>query len=221
MRRSVVIPVSIAVFAVLMTVVGVFIYWKPEVEREAAVDRVRNQPSAIYLHLLMQYDRPPVYQEEYRMQDVEGVSTFQYLIRSYAGKQITLTMPPHAMTDVSFLFGKLVMDGIWNLTDKPPRGNTHVLYTVYVKQLADFKQGDRTIVFTDPHYWATTAGRQYHIDLSKSNPNDLLKMQSTQLADPHYQQVVNDFLTFGPPSFRKQIAQLRASVLKAAHGLDR
>jgi len=112
---------------------------------------------------------------------------------------------------VSFFFGKLVQDGVWDLMDKPPRGNTDAHYTVYVKQLADFKQGDRTITFTDPHYWATTAGRQYTIDLRKTNPNDLLKLSSTQLADPHYQEIVNDFRAFGPPAFRAKVAQVRAA----------
>jgi hypothetical protein len=216
MRRSTVVPLAIFLFVVVMIVIGGFIYWKPETGRIQSVARIASQPSAIYASLLLQYAHPPIYQEEYTMQDVEGVSTFQYRIRAYSGKQITLTAPSRVMTDVSFFFGKLVLDGVWNLTDKPPRGNTNILYTVYVKQKADFKQGDRTIVFTDPHYWATTAGRQFQIDLRKTNPNDLLHLQSTQLADPHYQEVVNDFLNFGPPAFRDKIAQVRAQILKAA-----
>lgn len=215
MRRSSIVPLAILVFSVVTLIVGISFYWKPETNRINDVARIQNQPSAIYATLLMQYDHPPIYQEEYRMQDIDGVSTFQYRIRSYGGKQVTLTAPKHVTTDVSFFFGKLVLDGVWNLMDKPPRGNTHVLYTVYVNQKADFKQGDRTIVFTDPHYWATTAGRQFHIDLRKTNPNDLLTLQSTQLADPHYQQIVNDFLTFGSESFRAKIAQVHASIAKA------
>jgi hypothetical protein len=216
MRRSTVVPLAIFFFTVIMIVIGLFIYWKPETGRITDVARIANQPSAIYTSLLMQYDHPPIYQEEYAMQDVEGVSTFQYRIRAYSGRQVTLTAPQRAMTDVSFFFGKLVLDGVWNLTDKPPRGNTKIIYTVYVKQKADFKEGDRTIVFTDPHYWATTAGRQFSIDLRKTNPNDLLHLQSTQLADPRYQEVVTDFLNFGPQAFRSKIAQVRAQILKAA-----
>ncbi len=217
MRRSTVVPLGILIFTLAMIAVGFAIYWKPETTRIAEVARVANQPSAIYVSLLMQSDKPPIYQQEYRMQDVDGVSSFQYRIRSYAGKQITITAPPHSTTDVSFLFGKLVLDGIWKLTDRPPRGNTHILYTIYVKQKADFKQGDRTIVFTDPHWWATTAGRQYRINLRNTDPSDLLKLQSTLLADPHYERVVNDFLTFGSKEFREKIASVRASIVKAAH----
>jgi hypothetical protein len=115
------------------------------------------------------------------------------------------------MYDVSFFFGRLDQDGVWQIVNQPPRGNTDVHYTVYVKQLADFKQGDRTITFTDPHYWATTAGRQYSIDLSKESPNDLLKLKSTELADDRYQKV-DDFRSFGPESFRTKIADARASL---------
>jgi len=109
-----------------------------------------------------------------------------------------------------------VQDGVWDLMNRPPRGDTSVHYTIYVKQKADFKQGDRTVTFTDPHYWATTAGRQYTIDLRKTNPNDLLKLQGTQLADPRYQKVVDDFRAFGPPNFRAKIAALRASFANGA-----
>jgi hypothetical protein len=212
-RRTTIVPWAIFIFTVVMLAIGAKIYWRSETARVGQVARVMQQPSAIYTHLLIEYDKPPIYQEEYAMQDVNGVSTFDYRIRTYAGRQVTLRPPaPSVMTDVSYFFGQLVLDGVWDLVDKPPRGNTGVHYTVYVKQLADFKQGDRTIVFTDPHYWATTAGRQYSIDLRKTNPGDLLKLQSTQLADPHYERVVNDFLAFGPPGFRQKIASLRASL---------
>lgn len=214
MRRTTVVPLAIFIFSAVMLVTGIAIYWKPEANRIAEVARVANQPSAIYTSLLMQYDKPPIYQKEYVMKDIEGVSSFSYRVRSYAGRQITISEPPHQTTDVSFFFGKLVLDGIWNLTDRPPRGNTNVHYTVYVKQKADFKQGDRTITFTDPHYWATTVARQYHIDLRTTNPSDLLKLRGTQLADPHYLAVVDDFLRFGSPAFRAEIARVNRQVLE-------
>jgi hypothetical protein len=209
MRRTNLVPWAIFIFVVVMTAIGVRIYWNPEQSRETQVERILHQPSSIYARLLISYAKPPIYEEEYRMQDVEGVSAFTYRIRGYDGHQVTLTAPPHMTTDVSFFFGKLVHDGVWDLVDKPPRGNTDVHYIIYIKQVADFKQGDRTIMFTDPHYWATTAGRQFAIDLSKTNPNDLLKLKSTQLADPRYEQIVNDFRAFGPDAFRSKIAALR------------
>lgn len=204
---------AIAVFALVMIVIGWFIYAPSELARLHRVTALNRARSEIYAHLLIRYDKPPIYEEEYRMSDIEGVSTFSYRIRGYNGRQVTLSAPPAQMYDVSFFYGKIDQDGIWQLVNKPPRGNTDVHYTLYVKQLVDFKQGDRTITFTDPKYWATEAGRQYNIDLSKQKPSDLLTLSSTSLADPHYQMVVNDFLAFGPQSFRKKIAALRASYL--------
>ncbi len=215
LRRTTIVPWAIFIFVAVMTIVGIRLYAShPEFASLSAVEKVKNQPSALFARLAISYDKPPIYEEEYDMSDVDGKSKFSYRIRSFAGKQVTISEPtPLAMTDVSFFFGALVQDGVWDLVDKPPRGNTSAHYTVYVKQAADFKQGDRTIVFTDPHYWATTAGRQYTIDLRKTNPNDLLKLSSSQLADPRYQQVVNDFLAFGPPEFRAKVAAARASIV--------
>lgn len=214
MRRTTVVPLAILIFVVVMAVIGAKIYTHTEFTRLGEVQKVVNQPSALYARLTIQYDKPPIYQEEYDMSDVEGKSTYSYAIRSYAGKEITISQrEPHAMTDVSFFFGKLVQDGVWDLTNKPPRGDSSVHYTIYVKQLADFKQGDRTIVFTDPHYWATTAGRQYAIDLRKTKPSDFLKLSSTSIADPRYQEIVDDFHAFGPPEFRAKVAQVRAQVM--------
>ena len=209
LRRNIV-PLAILAFAIFMGVTGYFIYWRGETNRLQQVAKIHLAKSEIYARLLLTYDNPPVYSEEYRMQDVEGRSTFTYTIRSYAGKEISITAPPAAMYDVSFFFGKLDQDGVWQIVNQPPRGNTSVHYTVYVKQVVDFKQGERTVTFTDPHYWATTAGRQYNIDLSKNTPSDLLKMQSTSLADARYQTIVNDFRNFGPDQFRQRIAKARA-----------
>lgn len=212
MRHRSIVPLAILLFAIFMAVTGYFIYWRGETGRVTQVAKIHQAKSEIYAHLLINYDHPPVYDEEYRMKDIEGKSSFTYVIRSYAGKEVSITAPPAAMYDVSFFFGKLDQDGVWQIVNQPPRGNTSIHYTVYVKQVVDFKQGDRTVTFTDPHWWATTAGRQYNIDLSKNNPKDLLKMQSTSLADPRYQTIVDDFRNFGPDEFRHRIAQARASM---------
>ena len=212
MRHRSIIPLAILLFAIFMAVTGYFIYWRNETGRLAQVAKIHLAKSEIYSRLLIAYDKPPVYQEEYRMQDIEGKSSFTYLIRSYAGREISISAPPAAMYDVSFFYGKLDQDGVWQIVNQPPRGDTSVHYTVYVRQVVDFKQGDRTVTFTDPHYWATTAGRQYNIDLSKNSPSDLLKMESKSLADPRYQTIVNDFRNFGPDEFRARIAKARASM---------
>jgi hypothetical protein len=101
--------------------------------------------------------------------------------------------------------------------NKPPAGNTDVHYTLHIFQVADNKQGQRTILFTDPRYWAVTAGRQYQIELSKNSPTpDLTKLKSTTLADPRYEKIVQAFRNFGPPSFRQKVVKAQA-LIRSSH----
>lgn len=214
MRRSV--TPYILVFVAIMAGLGWSIFHgRTEFSQLGAVRRVESAPSRIHARLLVRYDSPPVVEEEYRMSDIEGISTYEYRIRTDAGRQTTITAPPHAVFDVSFFFGKIDQLGVWNLMDKPPRGNTAVHYTIYVKQYADFQHGDRTITFTDPHYWATTGGRQFHIDLSQNSPRDLLRMSSTTLMDPRYEQIIAEFRKFGPQEFKERVEKARASAFAA------
>ncbi|HEY8313792.1 MAG TPA: hypothetical protein VIG51_06420 [Candidatus Baltobacteraceae bacterium] len=216
MRRNVV-PLLIAALSIVMVVAAFFIYRGTELSRTADMKRIQNAPSRIDERLTIQYDKPPIYQEIYSMRDVNGISTAQYQIHGYSGKLVTITAPPDRNYSVSFFFEQTVQDGIWKLVNKPPRGNTDVHYTLYVHQQVNGEHGSRTIVFTDPHYWAVTAGRQYaiHLDPKKPTP-DLLHLQSTSLADPHYQRVIDDFRKFGPPSFRSKVAQAQR-MIRSAH----
>lgn len=203
---------AIFVFAIGMGIWGYFFYTAGELRRMHDVAHVAKAPSQLYARLLIRYDKPPLYEEEYRMQDIEGISSFTYRVRGYNGRQVVVTAPPAAVYDVSFFFQRLDQIGVWQIVNKPPLADADVHYTIYVKQLADYKQGERTVTFTDPHYWAIEAGRQYQIDLSKQNPQDLLKMQSTTLADPRYETIVNGFRAFGPDEFRKNVASAQAQV---------
>ncbi len=206
------IELTLLVLAVVLMVVG--IRMNTDLNKLPQLQRVKQAPSAVYLKLLVRYDRPPIYEEAYAMQDVQGVSTFDYRIRGYAGKQITVTAPPAAVYDVSFFFSMLNQQGIWQLQNRPPAGDTSVRYTLYVKQRADYREGDRTITFTDPTYWATLAGRQYEIHLDKNGPTpDLLHLQGTTRADPRFLEIVKEFRAFGPPAFRAHVAQARAAIL--------
>ena len=46
----------------------------------------QKAPSELYArHARFAIAKPPIYEEEYRMSDVEGVSTFDYRIRGYNG----------------------------------------------------------------------------------------------------------------------------------------
>ncbi len=101
--------------------------------------------------------------------------------------------------------------------NRPPLPEPDAYYTIYVKQLADYQRGERTVTFTNPQYWATKAGRQFEIDLSKGVPSDLLHMSSTQVVDPRYEQIVTDFRNFGPDEFRHNVEVAQAR-LRAMHG---
>jgi len=207
-RKFPLVEVLVVIFAIAIGVVG----WQVDSYRYHLQPGVKakSAPSELYARMSIRYANPPIYEEDYAMQDVEGVSTFQYRIRSYNCREITVKAPAAKVTDVSFFFGGLDQDGIWQLVNRAPLKGATAFYTVYVKQLADYKQGERTVTFTDPHYWAVTAGRQYSIDLSKQSPNDLLKMQSTAVADPRYEQIVKDFREFGPDEFRANVAAAQA-----------
>ena len=215
MHRSVV-PLAILVFAIFMAVTGYFVYWHSETGRIKEVAKIHGAKSEIYARLHIAYDHPPVYEEEYRMQDIEGKSTFTYRIRSFAGKEISITAPPAAMYDVSFFFGQLVQDGVWELVNRDPRPDAAAFYTVYVKQRADYKEGDRTVTFTDPKYWATLKGQRFQMDLSKQNPNDFFTVKGTSLAEPQYEKIVDDFRNFGPDEFRRNVAKAQARARASA-----
>jgi len=203
----------IFIFVVIMLIVGLrFIQW-PDFAHIKQVGKIANQESAYYLKMRIRYEKPPLYEELWDIRDVNGVSTAQYKVTGYSGKVVTVTAPPDKNTNVSFFAERVVADGIWQLTNQPPRGDTSKTYTLYIKQLADFKTGTRTIIFTDPHYWATTAGRQFHIHLDPKKPTpNLVTLQGSALADPRYERVVNEFLDFGTPSFKSKVAHARALV---------
>ncbi|MBV8371719.1 MAG: hypothetical protein JOY69_00535, partial [Candidatus Eremiobacteraeota bacterium] len=176
-------------FIIALTAVFLLIGWRVYggLHPVAGLGHAQRAPSQLYARMTVRYTKPPIYEEEYRMQDIEGISTFEYRVRSYNCKQITVKAPAGKMYDVSFFFGGLDQDGIWQLVDLPPVRGTQAYYAVYVKQLADFKQGERTVTFTDPDYWASrTVRHQFRLDLAKQNASDLLRMESQASGDPRY-----------------------------------
>ena len=195
MRRLPLIEIFIVVLPAIFLVVGWRIYGG--LHPVAGLGHAQKAPSQLYARLTIRYTKPPIFEEEYRMQDIEGISTFEYRVRCYNCKEITVKAPPGEIYDVSFFFGGLDQDGIWQMVNLPPLPTADAYYTVYVKQLADFKQGERTVTFTDPEYWAArTPHRQFRLDLSKQNAGDLLQMQSQVTGDPRYEKIVDDFRAF-------------------------
>lgn len=206
---------AIAVFAIVFVIAGTFLVrWHDfDMKNKEAVHRVLTSQSVLDTSLQIQYDKPPIYNESYHMHNDNGISSVQYRVQGYSGKVVTITLPPDKTYAVTFFFQEIVQDGVWKLTNRPDAGNTDVRYTLKISQVAGSERGTRTITFTDPHYWAITAGRQYHIVLSKNGPTpDLTKLQSTSLADPRFEQIVNAFRAFGPPTFRERVKQAQALV---------
>lgn len=213
MRRDNWFGTAIFIFAVVFIVCGlIFIRW-PDFQHKQELANVLHSKSVLDLSLTMKYDKPPIYLEQYTMHNDNGISTAQYKVQGYSGKVVTITLPPDKTYSVTFLFEQVVQDGIWQLMNKPDIGKTNPHYTLHIHQVADNKQGSRTVTFTDPHYWAVTAGRQYRIELSQAGPTpDLTKLNSTSLADKRYQEIVKAIRDFGPPSFRQKVASANALV---------
>jgi hypothetical protein len=216
MRRHVV-PVLIAIASIVAVVVGWRIYAADEAARYVAMQRVLHAPSIIKLRYRVAYQRGEVAFEEYDIRNIDGKAHVDYSAQNRRGDKASFSQDVPGF-DVSVLFESLVRDGVWELPSVKPAGNTEIAYAVGVEQTTENASGKHAFTFTDPEYWKSRAGRLYHIDLAKSkvpSQDDLLKMQSTQIAQPGFAKVVTDFNAFAPPNLRKTIvaakAKLRAS----------
>jgi hypothetical protein len=206
----------ILVLAAIGVVGGWKIFAASESQRYQAVSTVRAQRSELHFGEAISHDKGPIAREEWRLDNVNGKSTASYTAENRAGSRIAKFTEPIPGYDVTFAFEKLVQDGIWELQTRPLRGNTADVYTMRVAQVVGDRSGSHKFVFTDPHYLATTAGRQYEIHLDKNKPvPDLLTLNSTSNADPRYQKIVDDFAAFGPPRFKKTVAAAREKLLKS------
>jgi|SRR5579884_635008 len=215
MRRfpTTLLVVIVALFGI---VAGWKIFWPSESQRYQAVKAVGEQRSELHFSETIAHAKGPIASETWRLDNVNGVSSASYSAKNRAGTRIAKFTEPVRGYDVTFAFERLVQDGIWELQTRPFRGNTDDVYTVYVDQVAGSRSGHHTFRFTDPHYLATTAGRQYEIKLDKNKPvPSLLTLDSTSNADPRYERVVQDFASFGPPHFKSTVAAARRKLLKS------
>jgi hypothetical protein len=209
------IPVLIAVAVGVCFFVSCWLFARDLGRSYQRVHALARLPSDIALSMTVRYARGTIVREEYYMNDNNGVSSAVYRVTGRSGMRVRIESLPRAEYDVSFLFGKVVRDGIWELPEAPPRGDTSVSYEVTVVQSIDGHHGAHTIRFTDPHYWATTAGRMYNIRLNKSKlVPDLLLLRSTSSAEPRYERVVEDMRSFGSDAFQAKIATARATFAK-------
>jgi hypothetical protein len=208
------------VFAIILAIIGLIVGWKvfynDETQRYQAVQHVRYQRSELHFGQTITHDKGGIAREEWRLDNVNGTSSATYVAENRAGTRVAKFTEPIPGYDVTFAFEKLVQDGIWQLQTRPLRGKTDNVYTVSVAQVDGDRKGSHKFTFTDPHYLATTAGRQYHIHLDRNKPvPDLLTLQSTSVADARYQKVVDDFASFGPPRFKKTVAAAREKLLRS------
>lgn len=205
-------PVQVLVFVAFLASIagGWLLFKKTEAGRYEATHRVAQSRSEIRLSMIERHSAGKIAEEDYRLADLNGLSQAEYRAAGRNGEVIKVELLPYETFDVSFFFDQAVVDGIWELTNKPPRGDTSTTYTIAVYQLTDNLRGSRRFTFTDPQYWATTGGHQYtlHLDRRKPVPN-LLQMSSTVLVDGRYEKLVSDFENFGAKGFRDRIAAAR------------
>ncbi len=217
MRRF---PTTLVVVVVMVAglIAGWRLFWPSETQRYRAVATVRQQRSLIHLRETVVHAKGPIAREELRLDDVDGRSSASYAVADRKGYVAHFSQPVQGY-DVTFAFDLLVRDGIWEL--QKPRlfhGDTDDVYTVAIEQVAGARSGRHAFSFADPHYLATTAGRQYEIHLDKNKPvpsqADLLGLRATSTADPRYQKIVDDFASFGPPHFKQTVAAARQKLLR-------
>lgn len=207
------VATGVFVFIVAAVIFGlIFIPW-PEFAHRGQVSQILNARTLLDVRLQLQFDKPPIYRETWHMRNDNGMSSATYQVQGYSGKVVTLSLAPEKSYDVTFFFERLVADGIWQLTNRPPAGKLDPAYTLSISQVADNRHGSRTIHFTDPAYWANEAARQYAIG---TNGNGAVMLDGTSAADPRFLKIVDAFRSFGPPSFRSKIAQADAMV-RASH----
>ncbi|GAC1301895.1 MAG: hypothetical protein NVSMB19_10540 [Vulcanimicrobiaceae bacterium] len=210
-------PIPPLVFgAALLGVAASYVFFQQMLlPRYSASRQVLNSRSELRLSMIVRHDTGPIAEEDFKMRDVDGLSTSSYKVLGRNGVEISIAERPQATTadgpNVAYFFQQTVADGIWELRSKPPRGDRSTHYVLDVFQDVNGQHGSRHVTFTDPHYWATTGGHQFRIHLDKHKPvPDLVNLSSTTLVEPRYEKVVADFRNFGPTSFKSKVTAARA-----------
>jgi hypothetical protein len=212
--RRAVIP-AVVFLACAGSLVGSWrLFAATEASRIEGARRIAQAPSELRAAMTVVHDRGPVEREEYRVEDLDGRSSAGYAVENRRGLRAEVATVPRRTHLVSFFYEELIADGVWELRSKPLRGNLHDEYDVTVSQLVAGERGSNRFSFTDPHYWATTGGHQFHLHLERGKPvPDLLHLSSTVLVEPRYERIVNDFERFGDEGFRRAERDARARVL--------
>src|SRR5579863_895339 len=131
-RRYRVVPILITL-GILVTLIFTWrMFAATESSRSAAARKILAQRSEIRLSLTIDYATGNLAQEQYLMSDIQGTSSAEYVGVSRGGTLVRVQAPSRQTKDyssnVAFFFGKVVQDGIWELTNRPPRGDTSKKY---------------------------------------------------------------------------------------------
>lgn len=186
-----------------------------EHDRFVAVDKVRQSRTEIRFSYAVDHERGRIAHEEWHFANLDGRSSASYAALDRAGNRASFDERIEGY-DVTFLFETLVGDGIWQLQTRPLRGEDPDLHTVHIEQVAGTQSGSHTFRFSDPHYLAVNAGREYQIRLDRSKPvPDILKLDSTSTADNRYLKVVEAIEGFGSARFKRTLATAREKLLKS------
>jgi hypothetical protein len=212
MRRSRIVPTLVVLAAVIAVVGGWLLFSKVEHDRFVAVDKIRQQRSEVHMSYVLQHTNGPIASETWTFKNINGRSTASYAAVDRHGTKASFD-ESIANYDVTFLFQKLVLDGIWDLESRPFRGSNATLHVVEISQIADKAHGSHRFLFSDATYIANEAGREYHIHLDKNKPlPNLLNLQSVSTADPRYKKIAEDFEQFGSPTFKRTMQAARAKL---------
>jgi hypothetical protein len=212
MRRFPIVSTLIVLAAVVAIVGGWLLFAKTEHERYLAVNHVLHQRSEYHMHYEVQHSSGPIATEMWTFNNVDGRSTVTYAATDRYGTRATFDETVLGY-DVTFLFQKLVLDGIWDLESRPYRGSSSTLHVVAISQVAGTAHGSHRFLFSDAAYIANEAGREYHIHLDPHKPvPDLMSLTSTSTADPRYQKIAEDFEQFGSPAFKRTMKEARSKL---------
>ncbi len=212
MRRFPIITSLIVLAVVVAAVGGWLLFAKTEHDRYLAVDKVRHQRSEYRMVYELQHTSGPIATETWTFTNVDGFSKVNYAATDRHGTKASFNEAVVGY-DVTFLFQKVVLDGIWDLESRPYRGSNATLHVVEVSQVADTKSGSHRFLFSDAAYIANEAGREYHIHLDKNKPvPDLVNLTSTSTADPRYKKIADDFEAFGGRKFKQTVREAKAKL---------
>jgi hypothetical protein len=205
------IPILITLAGLVAVGAAYWVFQTTELPRYRGANQVLVSRSELKLWMTVRHTTGKIAEEDYAMSDIDGLSRSRYRAVGRDGLSITIDEKPTETVqegpNVAYFFQEVVQDGIWDLQSKPPRGDRTTTYRVDIYQRTGDQAGSRSVRFTDPHYWATTGGHQFHLTLAKDKPlPNLLTMTSTTLTEPRYEKIVEDFREFGPQSFRDKVA---------------